>query len=274
MPQTETKGLLIDLGVLTAETADEYHAKAGEYLSSHLLLDFMKSPRLYLRKVQGLARDKDTSAFFLGRATHVRILEGRGAFQAQYATDWPINRTTGKPYHGNTKVVAEWKAAHAKPTLTLQQTREIEELAAGVEMNDEAMELLRHGRSEGVLRTTYCDTLCQSRFDWVHPDHGLVDLKTTADLDYFAVQGRRYRYANQMAFYQAVLEAVIGESIPVHVIAVEKQEPYRCGVWPFGKNTLAMARKENEAAIRRLRVACARNEFPTGYEEMRTLDFP
>jgi len=36
--------LCIDLNVLAAEPADEYHAKAGEYLSSHQLLDFIRCP--------------------------------------------------------------------------------------------------------------------------------------------------------------------------------------------------------------------------------------
>ncbi len=41
MPQSEDDNLTIDLGVLSAEPAEEYHAKAGEYLSSHQLLDFL-----------------------------------------------------------------------------------------------------------------------------------------------------------------------------------------------------------------------------------------
>jgi len=274
MPQTLNDDLMIDLSVLEAEPFDEYRAKAGDYLSSHLLIDFMKSPKLYQRKRLGLAKDKDTASLFLGRAAHVRILEGRSAFEAQYAMDWPINPSKGTPYGGTTKVVAEWKAAQDKPVLNPQQVAEIESLAFGVEMSDVAMGLLRHGRSEGVLRATYCDTLCQSRFDWLHPQRGLVDLKTTDDLDYFVPKFRNFRYANQMAFYQAILETVVGESVPVYIVAVEKKEPYRCGVWPIGRHTLAMARRENEAAIRRLHVAQEKDEFPTGYEEMRVLDFP
>jgi hypothetical protein len=45
MPQNDERDLVIDLGVLSAEPADEYHAKAGEYLSSHQLLDFMACAR-------------------------------------------------------------------------------------------------------------------------------------------------------------------------------------------------------------------------------------
>src|SRR5690554_6858555 len=75
MPQTTNDNPVIDLGVLSAEPAEEYHAKAGEYLSSHHLLDFMACPWLYRKKQLGLVRDEDAPALLLGRATHVRILE-------------------------------------------------------------------------------------------------------------------------------------------------------------------------------------------------------
>ena len=37
----------IDLNVLEAEAAEDYHAKASEFLSSHQLLDFMRWPTGY-----------------------------------------------------------------------------------------------------------------------------------------------------------------------------------------------------------------------------------
>ena len=78
----------------------------------------------------------------------------------------------------------------------------------------------------------------------------------------------------QMAFYRAVLETVIGEHAPVHIVAVEKKEPFRCGVWRLGDDTLAIAQRENEAAIRRL-LACRKlDQWPTGYEEVRVLEIP
>jgi len=95
--------LHIDLGVLIAETEDEYRAKAGEYLSSHHLLDFMKCPWLYRKKATGLIEDTDSPAFLLGRAAHSRILEGRDVYESRFALGGPINPKTGKPYGPNTK---------------------------------------------------------------------------------------------------------------------------------------------------------------------------
>ncbi len=272
MPQNDERDLVIDLGVLIAEPADEYHAKAGEYLSSHQLLDFMACPWLYRKKRLGLIADDDTPALLVGRATHVRILEGRDTYEAQFAFGGPINPSTNKPFGSNTKAFAEWAAAQGKPVLSHDNVDLIEQMASGVAMNDEAVNLILYGRSEGVIRTTYCDTPCQIRLDWVHPHRGIVDLKTTADLTWFENECKRRRYHNQLAFYQAVLAQVIGQLVPVYFIGIEKVEPFRCGVWRLSDNTLAIARQENEAAIRRLRRASEIDAFPTGYEEIRILD--
>lgn len=264
--------LHIDLNVLTTEPADEYHAKAGEYLSSHQLLDYMACPWLYRKKRLGLIADNDTPALLVGRATHVRILEGRDAYESQFAVGGPINPRTNKPFGSNTKAFAEWAEAQGKPVLSHDHVDLIEQMAAGVAMNDEAVDLLLYGRSEGVVRTTYRGTPCQIRLDWVHPHRGIVDLKTTADLTWFENETKRRRYHNQVAFYQAVLAEAIGQLVPVYLIGIEKGEPFRCGVWRVTENTLSIARQENEAAIERLSRAWEIDAFPTGYEELRLLE--
>jgi len=266
--------LNIDLNILEAEPAQQYHAKAGDYLSSHQLLDFVKCPLLYRRKALGLIEDKDSTAYLLGRAAPVRILEGRDVYETQFALGGPINPRTGKPYGSNTQAFRGWAEAQGKPVLSHDNVELIEQMASGVAMNDEAVDLLLYGRSEGVIRTTYCDTPCQARFDWIHPHRGIVDLKTTADLTWFENDAKRRRYHNQMAFYQAVLAQVIDQLVPVYLIGIEKTEPFRCGVWRISDDTLAIARQENEEAIRRLRRAWEIDAFPTGYEVIRILDAP
>ena len=58
----------------------------------------------------------------------------------------------------------------------------------------------------------------------------------------------------------------------MNLIAVEKKEPFRCGVWLLDASALAYAQKENEAAIERLKACQAANSWPTGYEERRVFD--
>ncbi len=267
----------IDLSILITEPAEEYHAKAESYLSSHQLLDFMRCPYLYAKKRAGLIAASESPAYLIGRAAHCRILEGHDAYQSQFALGGPINPATGKPYGNGTKKFAEWRASQGKPVLSHEQVDLIENMAAGVAMNDAAVDLLLYGRAEGVVRARYCDVPCQIRIDWTHPQRGVVDLKTCDDLTWFEADARRYRYQNQMAFYQAVLAEAIGGDVstcdvPVHVVAVEKKEPFRCGVWRVSDDTLAIARQENEAAIERLKIAQQADRWSTGYEDIRLLD--
>ena len=263
----------IDLNVLICESEHEYHAKAGEYLTSHLLADFRKCPLLHSKRLEGLVERRDTPAYTLGRAAHCRILEGSEAFQDRYAFGGPINPKTGRPFGAQTKAFAEWAAAQGKPVLTSEQVELVENLATGVARNPQAVDLLLYGQAEGVVRAEYCGTPCQIRIDWLHPHRGIVDFKTCDDLTWFEADAKRYGYVHQMAFYRAVLAQVIGELLaPVHIIAVEKKEPLRCGVWRIDDGALAHAQRENEAAIRRLLLCRQRGDWPTGYEEIRVLD--
>ena len=263
----------IDLTVLTAESGREYHARAGEYLTSHLLADFRKCPLLYSRRTDGLVERRDSPAYLVGRAAHCRILEGLNAYEKRYAFGGPVNPRTGKPFGSHAKAFADWAEAQGKPVLKDDQVALIENLAQGVAMNSNAVDLLLDGQAEGVVRAEYCGVPSQVRIDWLHPHRGIVDLKTCDDLTWLEADAKRYGYVHQMAFYRAVLARVLGQTlVPVHVIAVEKKQPFRCGVWLLDDGALTHAQRENEAAIRRVLECRKRNEWPTGYEEVRVLD--
>ena len=263
----------IDLNILESEPAEAYHAQSDRFLSSHQLLDFIKCPWLHHKKSLGLIEDSDSPSYLIGRAAHTRILEGPDALEAAFALGGPINEKTGKPFGAGSKAFAEWAAIQGKPVLSHDQLDLVEQMAAGVDMNDEAVALLLFGRAEGVLRAEYCGTPCQIRIDWTNPGRGIVDLKTCDDLTWFEADARRFGYHRQMAFYRAVLAQALGSVlVPVHLIAVEKKEPFRCGVWRVGDETLAQAQRENEAAIRRLLTCRESDEWPTGFEDIRILD--
>jgi len=265
--------LNLDLNILSVESADDYHAKANRFLSSHQLLDFIKCPWLYRKKAIGLVEDSDSASYLIGRAAHVRILEGRDAYETAFALGGPINPKTSKPFGAGTKAFTEWAEVQGKSVLSYDQLDLVEQMASGVAMNDEAVDLLLYGQAEGVVRVPYCGTPCQIRLDWLHPHRGIVDFKTCDDLTWFEADARRFSYHRQMAFYRAVLAQVLdGLLVPVYLIAVEKKEPFRCGVWRVSDDTLTIAQRENEAAIRRLLSCRERNEWSTGYEAIRLLE--
>ncbi|MBA4174739.1 MAG: hypothetical protein C0511_19315, partial [Hyphomicrobium sp.] len=59
--------------VLIRETADVYHARRGECLTSHRLAEFRRCPMLFRWKELGLAPERNSAAYALGRAAHVLI---------------------------------------------------------------------------------------------------------------------------------------------------------------------------------------------------------
>ena len=258
--------------LIIREPADVYRAKAGQYLSSHYLADFRKCPLLYNRKKQGLIPDEDRPAYLLGRAVHTLVLEGADRFDEEYIVGGPINPKTGSPFGTNTKAFAEWAASHGKEVLTNTQFDSVQKMAGGVRAHQIATELLSEGIPEGVVRADYCGVPSQIRMDWFDPHRGIVDLKTCDDLTWFQADAKRYGYVYQVAFYRGVLQQVISLPMPVHFIAVEKREPYRCGLWKVHEDTLAQAQRENEAAIGRLKLCMEADSWPTGYAEVRLFD--
>lgn len=263
----------LSLPFLVHESADEYHAHARHHLSSHQLADFRKCPQLYYRKkTQPPTRD-ESPAYLVGRAAHVLILEGFQRFREDFAVGGPINPRTGQPFGPATKAWSEWAESIGKPALSESQFEIVERMNESVLTHTAAVELLEQGIAEGVVRAEYCGLPCQIRMDWFEPVQGIVDLKTCDDLTWFEADSRRYGYAHQLAFYRAVLSKALGIYVPVHLIAVEKKEPFRCGVWRLSDEVLNLAQKDNELAIDRLHACMANDVWPTGYEEPRIFDF-
>ena len=264
-----------DLSFLIEEPFEVYLAKAADHLTSSLLKDFRRNPLLYFKRKHGLAVRKDTKDLMIGRATHALVLEGRATFDAQYAVGGPVNPNTGKPFNANSKAYKQWAAAHGKPVLKVDEGTMIVEMNAAVRSHAVAGELLAEGMPEGVVRADYRDVACQIRVDWFNPQHGIIDLKTCNNLTYFESDAKKFGHIHQAAFYQAVVGQAVGNlaEIPVHIIAVEKQEPYRCGVWRLAPDVLKHARKENEQAMERLKRCEETAHWPTGYESVRTFDY-
>jgi len=258
---------------LIIEPEAVYAARRADHLSSHALAEFRKNPQLYRKKQLGLVKDHDRPAYAIGRAIHCRVLEGAEEFARRYAVGGPINPKTGRTFGADTKAYQEWLQAQSKPTVSEDTAALCESLAQAVQGHEVARGLLDTGQAEGVVRASYGGLPCQIRIDWTHPERGLVDLKSIDDLDWFEVQARSFGYAHQLAFYRAILGVAAGVIVPVHIIAVEKQEPYRVGVWRLAEQVLDATARENLAAIERLKICRAQDRWPTGYEQIRIFDY-
>jgi hypothetical protein len=242
-------------------------------MSSHLLGDFRSSPLLYSKKILGQIDEKPNTAFALGSAAHKLILEGRKAFDEEYiVSDGPINPKTGECYGKTTKAYAEWIATQDREVISSEDFGTCAKFHMSVWRHEVAVELLSKGVAEGVVRAELEGVPCQIRMDWFNPEHGLVDLKTCAEVKWFESDARRFGYYYQMAFYRAVIQSRTGVCYPVRFLAVEKCEPYACGVFRLTPALLDEAEMVVRADLRRYKECCVKNCWPTGYEKERIID--
>ena len=265
---------VLDLRFLAREPAEVYHGKQNQYLSSHALGEFRRCPLMYRKREMGLVPDRDSTAYLVGRAAHTLILEGREKYEREYIIGGPINPKTGNPYGSNTKAFTEWAQKQVKEVLTDHHATLVEQMSVAVYEHLFARELLAEGVAEGVVRCRYKEHKCQARIDWINPleGRGIVDLKTADDLDAFELAIRSYGYVYQLAFYRAVVAQASGHVLPVHIIAVEKREPFRCGVWQISEKALDQAQELNESAMLELRICRESGNWFTRYESMRLID--
>ncbi|HMQ17058.1 MAG TPA: PD-(D/E)XK nuclease-like domain-containing protein [Phycisphaerae bacterium] len=265
---------LHDLSFLIREPADVYHAKGRDFVSAHSLNEFRRCPLLYRKKELGLVPERDTAAYLIGRAAHKLILEGRERYQREFAVGGPINPKTGQPFGSQTKAFAEWTAQQSRPVLSDAQAALVEQVTAAVRGHLFARELLSEGVAESVVRGEYAGHRCQARIDWINPvdGRGIVDLKTADELDSFEMAMRAFGYLHQVAFYRALVAAVSSHVLPVHIVAVEKREPFRCGVWQVAPPMLDQAQRENEEAMTDLRHCRETGAWFTRYESLRLVD--
>ncbi len=260
---------------LTREPDDVYHSKRSQYVTSHSLADFEKSPAVFKAKRDGTIPSESSSSFEFGTAAHVYILEGEEAFQRLYDVGGPINETTGKPYGKTTKKYKEWADSNEKKVLSDSDLAKIESMSLSVENHGAASNLLYGGVAERVARATVEGVPCQSKIDYAYPrrEHelaGLVDYKTCYDLDAFEGQIAEYGYAKQLAFYRMMAGEVCGAKPgECAIIATEKQSPFRTGVWFIDEATLDEAEKEIRETLRKVATSFESDEWPTGYERPR-----
>lgn len=269
------------LPIFADVAAAEYHqaARDGKYLSSHMLSDFRKSPRLYHKKLMGEIEPAESAALAFGRAIHVLVLEGRAKFDEEFTiSDGPINAKTGEPFGKTTKAYKEWAAAQTKEIVSGPDFAFMTKLRESVWAHPVARELLDDGISEQTVRCEYCGVACQIRMDWFRADYEgrpiICDLKSASDLTYFEGDARRFGYPQQMSFYREVLRAASNGEIEAdcYLIGIEKSDAMRCCVWKLTDGLLQASAVENERAIAELRECRRTNTWPTRTEDLRVLD--
>lgn len=225
----------------------------ARHLSSYELNEFRRNPRLFRRRELGYVGDGNGAGDLLDHAAHVLILDGQEALEREFAS--------------------QGAKAKSPDRLTIAQAALIENMNDSVYAHAHAAALLATGVAGGVVRVEYEGLPCHAQLDWLCPERGLVELKSCENLDWFPMDARVHDTVHHLAFQRSLVEAASGRRHRVHVIAVERREPFRCGVWRLGEELLTRAEKENKKAINRLRECRRTGLWPTGYEDIRDCDW-
>lgn len=267
---------------LIEETKQDYEDHRSTHTGAHTLSTFIsKGPAIYIRQMDGLYGSSNSKAFAFGRHAHTYILEGSKVLDQEieiFHEPAPINEKTGKPYTASSAPYKAW--ASRKPACSISQAEyddlldSLWPLEQSVMGHDIARGLLTDGSPEVSFRGMLCGVPVQSRVDWLTPNAKIVDLKTCADIDDFEQNAKDFGYRFQMAFYGHMVRTAFGqdEMDDAFLIAVEKKEPHRCGVFRYTGDVLcAVYYTEVEPALDKLSKCIHNNAWPTGYENLITL---
>lgn len=231
----------------TDEPHEDYHAKRGLFMTSHLLISAFRGMAEFIEDFRSPKGDSD--ALYFGRASHVYTLEGEDRFYAEYVVGGPVNPKTGNTYGTKSKKFQEWARDQPLPAISPEEFELIRTMAASVHRQKAAQQLLADGEAEVTGRTEIAGVPCQVRVDWLTRCNRLVDYKTTSDLSTIAVSCDQYGYLIQQAFYRQVVREITGKSCPVYLIWCEKTPEAPSVVWRLDEDKLAEQERANEAKI-------------------------
>ena len=274
--------------ILLIEPEEYYHLQSSKYLSSHQIMDFIRSPKLYYLKKTGMIPQTKSSSFAFGSAAHCLLLEGDKEFNKRYAVGGPINPATGKSYGSDTKKFADWQDAQRAERgtnvtfITSEEYFVAKSMSGSIKEHPIASKLFKDGFAERVVRTTFKDLPIQARFDWLsQKDETIViaDLKTCQNLDNFADDAKKYMYDIQAAFYLTALSKTLidndlanrDESLAFYFCAVEKVAPFRCGLFHYTAKGIRTTSHIILDAIEDIKQCTESGEWPDGYEDPITL---
>jgi hypothetical protein len=240
---------------------DEYDALPGEHFSGLKALD--TSPLHYNAAI----RKNDTQAMRLGRTLHALALDPGSVDYVVWSGD-----KRGKAWE-------TFKGDHAGSTiLTQDELDRALGMRRALNAHPVASPLLAAGHGEVTAAWDLDGVACRARLDWVLPDGGLLELKTTRRIHpvAFSREVVSRLYHAQIAFYSSGLEAARGERSPRHVlIAAENEPPHDIAVYNVPAEVLDAGWRKVAGWLRTLQDCRASGRWPgVGGSELLDLKLP
>jgi exodeoxyribonuclease VIII len=249
------------------ETEAEYQHNYTTHKSATSLKRFHNSPLLYRYEQLGLLPSKRGEFFTFGSAFHCYVLEPQAFFQRYQIADPPVNPKTCKPYGSSTKAAQEWRdSLGGNQVVTREEFETIQSMATAIKLQHPGDQRdIQDAQRELSWRGQLGPISFQSRIDAL-ADDCVVDLKTTRNLDDFESQIVEYNYPYQLGCYTLVAGVKRAK-----LVAIEKQQPYRVGVWFISRSKLDQVHGEIERDLEDLNECLESDVWPSGYELVRQI---
>lgn len=221
------------------ESAKTYHAFAA--MGSSDIRDFIRSPRLFRDRMDGLLPVAESEAMAFGTAFHCAVLEPE-KFAAGYVTK-PDGMSLA------TKEGKAWRDQHEGATIisAKDQTR-IDFMLA--RMPAEAKALLSGGKSEVTFRVGLAGFQAQCRADHISEDLTMMsDLKTISAIEKVEKEIFNRGYHIQARWYQRVVQSETGKIPEFRLVFCESAAPYRWKIVQLDADYFMLADEKIEAAL-------------------------
>jgi hypothetical protein len=265
LKKKEKKMIELKEGIYQGITNDEYHADKECVSNSYL-------GRLGVVPAKALVEQKETKALTFGQAFHVYVLENE-IFHKSFiiGEDRGHQKKEDKEYWADLSATA---ISRNMKVLDYDDYELIKNMNDAVYSHPFAKELLSKGVSEQTIIWQDEETglWCKVRPDRI-PDGGkgvILNLKSTSNAAEHPFQGDcvKYGYARaagmELEGYSRVTKTLYADLIYAE-IAVEKEAPFRCEVYPFDVGFLEYGFAEFHRLLH-LEYKCRKNKFYPHYK--------
>ncbi len=258
------------LPIFKNENIEDYISNK-EYISSHGLMDILRSPFHYKK---GLEKAKEpTKAMIIGSAFHSLLLEPK-EFDKEYMIFNKPERDKTMASKENKLALLEMKEKCGNKLLMEDEFDIIQNMKNEAISNKRIMELMDiKGYVEQSIYFEDQEFKVKAK---IRPDKNcidndtLIDVKTTnnASPDDFARQCMNFNYDLQLAFYADTLsELSKSKYTNIFIIAIENQYPYACQVYNCVElGFIDIGRKKYKKAMAEY-VECLKTKKWKGYEK-------
>lgn len=254
---------------------EQYHSDRTAVSSSNLKIIVEKSPKAFLMGHNGLLRRGESTAFRIGSALHMAILEPE-LFKKSFVIQPKFSGT------GMMAAKADWRLGIKHDAVILKQEEydDLQEMINSVLSHQDACNILKDGKTEqsGYFRDVDTGIKCRIRPDFLHFGHmALLDVKTTTDVraSEFMKSIWNYRYDFQMAMYVEGIQLITGKPVQYPLmLAIEKKPPFECAMYLCDEAMMTKGLQDFKLATSRLKECIDNAMFESYQRKIQPISLP